>query len=472
MASRIGILARPNCRCRPGAAPVVHLRGWLELRLVQPNGCHAERLRRRPGLIPIDELPRRDAVPAEPRWRSRHRRVGVRPVSERVVPARLFDVPRGTGVELDRGVAVDPLGRITVAGWTLSPNYPTTAGAFDTSHNGGNDIFISRLDTLLPPASQLVFSTFVGGSLDEGVNDARSIPPAVCAWSVRCNRRTFRRPPAPIRRRSRVAPHSVTAPTTASRSRSTPRGAPALLVLHRRHGIVGLRLRDHARPVRRRVHLGPHALVQLPGDVGVLLGRGRRVPPEDGAAAGGVTRYGFPTPGCAGRPEIGVTSIPQNGNASFAITLGGAPSSSSFGVLGISHLALPSPLFVSALAIFIDPASPAPRLSGVEQRHRLRDRPFRSPQGPASPASRASCSSAGSIRARPEASPGRAECKSPSSRPQVHCDICSSCAISPRSTSAEPGTPMRPASISRWRKRPNRRPAGSAWSVSIGCSAK
>ena len=72
-----------------------------------------------------------------------------------------------------------------------------------------------------------------------------------------------------------------------------------------------------------------------------------------------MTRYGFPTPGCAGRPEIGVTSIPQNGNASFAITLGGAPSSSSFGVLGISHLALPSPLFVSALAIFIDPASPA-----------------------------------------------------------------------------------------------------------------
>ena len=46
---------------------------------------------------------------------------------------------RGTGVALNSGT-----GRIYVAGQTRSSGFPTTAGAFDTSHNGGFDSFVTK----------------------------------------------------------------------------------------------------------------------------------------------------------------------------------------------------------------------------------------------------------------------------------------------------------------------------------------
>jgi len=48
-----------------------------------------------------------------------------------------------------------------VTGDTYSPDFPTTIGAFDTSFNGGRDVFVSRLD---PSGSVLDYSTFLGGT--------------------------------------------------------------------------------------------------------------------------------------------------------------------------------------------------------------------------------------------------------------------------------------------------------------------
>ncbi len=60
------------------------------------------------------------------------------------------------------GLAVDHLGRAYVTGQTLSPDFPTTPGAFDRVF-GVEDAFVTRLD---PSGSSLEYSTFLGG--DEG----------------------------------------------------------------------------------------------------------------------------------------------------------------------------------------------------------------------------------------------------------------------------------------------------------------
>jgi hypothetical protein len=72
------------------------------------------------------------------------------------------------GSALDRGwgIAVDDAGSAFVTGTTGSPNFPTTAAAYDTSFNGGPrgvefDTFVTKLDAA---GSALTFSTYLGGS--------------------------------------------------------------------------------------------------------------------------------------------------------------------------------------------------------------------------------------------------------------------------------------------------------------------
>lgn len=71
----------------------------------------------------------------------------------------------------DCGIAVDSSGRITVVGYTDSGDFPTTPGAFDTSHNGGpTDAFVLRLNAA---GSALDYATFLGGSRgDQGTGVA------------------------------------------------------------------------------------------------------------------------------------------------------------------------------------------------------------------------------------------------------------------------------------------------------------
>jgi hypothetical protein len=71
----------------------------------------------------------------------------------------------GNGYDRPYAVSVDVSGRLVmVAGQTPSTNFPTTTGAYDTTHNGGNDGFVSRLDTSKTGTAQLLYSTFLGGS--------------------------------------------------------------------------------------------------------------------------------------------------------------------------------------------------------------------------------------------------------------------------------------------------------------------
>ena len=70
----------------------------------------------------------------------------------------------GSGVEYGRNIAIDTSNNIYVTGYTGSQDFPTTKNAYDTSHNGNDDIFIFKLNQ---NGSALIFSTFVGGSNHE-----------------------------------------------------------------------------------------------------------------------------------------------------------------------------------------------------------------------------------------------------------------------------------------------------------------
>lgn len=66
--------------------------------------------------------------------------------------------------EVDR-IVVDGDGAMYLTGLTYSTNFPVTANAFDTGHNGGGpDAFVSKLN---PAGSQLVFSSYLGGQSED-----------------------------------------------------------------------------------------------------------------------------------------------------------------------------------------------------------------------------------------------------------------------------------------------------------------
>ena len=58
------------------------------------------------------------------------------------------------------GIAVDSAGSAYVTGYTYSPDFPVTAGAFDTAR-AGLDAFITKFT---PDGASLVYSTFLGGA--------------------------------------------------------------------------------------------------------------------------------------------------------------------------------------------------------------------------------------------------------------------------------------------------------------------
>src|SRR5262249_10269957 len=70
-----------------------------------------------------------------------------------------------TGPDQGLGIAVDASGEAYVAGATNSPNFPVTAGAFQTAYSNGSSVMNPAFMTKLNASgSALVYSTFLEGS--------------------------------------------------------------------------------------------------------------------------------------------------------------------------------------------------------------------------------------------------------------------------------------------------------------------
>lgn len=75
----------------------------------------------------------------------------------------------GSQIEEGHGVAVDSSGYVYVTGYTISGTgagqFPTTAGAYDTTRSGASDAFITKLNPIA--YADLTYSTLLGGAGSE-----------------------------------------------------------------------------------------------------------------------------------------------------------------------------------------------------------------------------------------------------------------------------------------------------------------
>lgn len=88
----------------------------------------------------------------------------------------------GSSNEHGFSIALDS-SKVYVVGWTNSSGFPTISGAYDEEYNGGQDAFVSRLNSGL---TDLEASSYIGGIADEKANDIKVAPSGtiyVAGWT-------------------------------------------------------------------------------------------------------------------------------------------------------------------------------------------------------------------------------------------------------------------------------------------------
>jgi len=75
----------------------------------------------------------------------------------------LYSTYLGSSASWEYGyrIAVDSTGNAYVTGNTQSPNFPTTLGTYQSVFKGGEDVFVTKLNST---GTALIFSTYIGGS--------------------------------------------------------------------------------------------------------------------------------------------------------------------------------------------------------------------------------------------------------------------------------------------------------------------
>ena len=78
----------------------------------------------------------------------------------------------GSGADTGLGIGADNAGNAYVTGVTSSaaPGFPITPTALNVTLNGSSDAFVARVNTSLPGAASLAYSTYLGGSASDQAN--------------------------------------------------------------------------------------------------------------------------------------------------------------------------------------------------------------------------------------------------------------------------------------------------------------
>lgn len=82
----------------------------------------------------------------------------------------------GLGDDRAAGSALDANGSLYIAGTANSPNFPVTAGTFQTVRGGLSDAFVSKLN---PTGTALIYSTLLGGSVSSNSTSSHGSETAV-----------------------------------------------------------------------------------------------------------------------------------------------------------------------------------------------------------------------------------------------------------------------------------------------------
>ncbi|MDQ5871108.1 MAG: hypothetical protein M3547_02760, partial [Acidobacteriota bacterium] len=73
----------------------------------------------------------------------------------------------GSFVDRGNAIAVDPRGRVIVAGQASSPDFPSVSATQTTYGGGPNDAFVAAIDPSASGDASLLFSTYLGGGGDD-----------------------------------------------------------------------------------------------------------------------------------------------------------------------------------------------------------------------------------------------------------------------------------------------------------------
>lgn len=270
----------------------------------------------------------------------------------------------GSQQEMAPALAPQVSRNFTIVGGTASSNFPTTAGAFDTTFNGGTIPFDAYVTRLNGQATGLVFSTFLGGAaqLDlassaavdsagrtvvAGATGSSDFPTTVGAFDTSFNG------------------GDANFPADAFVTRLNAKGSGLIYST-----FVGGSLGDNAGDVLldaalRATYIGTSQSTDYPTTPGAFQTThgGSGIAPFDAVVTRldllptGVDEYGFSTPACLGPIAIGVDRMPVAADASFAIDCVSAPpSANGFLLAGVGQDAVGT--LVAGVTVFVDLSQP------------------------------------------------------------------------------------------------------------------